>query len=765
MRVVPSIRLTRTALVALVAYMSTLLASCGGGGDSGFADEPFVERFDPLVVRSDTSRAFRMIGRGLGRRGDRVLVRFVARTGTPFRGGTAMELEATAIVDSDRQIRGTVDEPGVPRSWGDVVGADVEIRLADGREVRFADPGARFAPQSVRVDAISPSRIEGTPSSPATLHGSGFGTPGTTAKVLFFAIAGTPFHDGTLAVDGVYGTVVSDRRIDFHTPEVSVSGSWFARVEVRLEDGTGASSDRWYACFEGPPPPPEFAAISISPVSFDARVPSVFQVAGSEFQPLGGEASVVFVAEDGTPFHGGTSDRVEVPALIAGPGSLRGLSPVPGFDHVRFARVRVRLPDGREQPLTNDRIVFVPHVGTPRVCINEIDYDQPGTDTGEFVELFNAGDGTASLGEYALMFVNGGSPTPTPYQTVELPAVALPPGGYFVVAANADVIAGADLDVSPDVNLVQNGAPDVVALRRESSVVDVVSYEGDAAFPYLEGTGVGLEDDGVEPDVSIARFLDGGDTQRNASDFDRGPATPGRSNTGRTESLRAVGDLGAVRGEGHWLALSPSDARGLSLGVATTGVGLGGVAITSDGRVFATTRSDDGESVLLVLSPADGAVILAVGVVQEGGVPQRIADLAIRPADGALFAVADDAHGAGRLVRISEATAVASTVGALALGAGERVAGLAFAPDGTLWMTTRGVGARLIDVAPTNAAVRSSMPLTVETTTGLAVRPTDGVRVACVEGSETVFAIDDSGGAIAIGATGCGEPGDLAFVP
>ncbi len=31
------------------------------------------------------------------------------------------------------------------------------------------------------------------------------------------------------------------------------------------------------------------------------------------------------------------------------------------------------------------------------VVINEIDYDQPGTDTAEFIELFNSGSSAVSL--------------------------------------------------------------------------------------------------------------------------------------------------------------------------------------------------------------------------------------------------------------------------------------------------------------------------------------------------------------------------------
>ena len=41
------------------------------------------------------------------------------------------------------------------------------------------------------------------------------------------------------------------------------------------------------------------------------------------------------------------------------------------------------------------------------VVINEIDYDQPGTDRAEFIELFNAGSSAISLDNYTIDLING----------------------------------------------------------------------------------------------------------------------------------------------------------------------------------------------------------------------------------------------------------------------------------------------------------------------------------------------------------------------
>lgn len=148
------------------------------------------------------------------------------------------------------------------------------------------------------------------------------------------------------------------------------------------------------------------------------------------------------------------------------------------------------------------------------LVINEIDYDQPGLDTAEFIEIKNAGETALSLEGYALELVNGFGGSI--YNTIDLPAVTLSPGRYFVVCANAATVPNCDLDAGPDTNFIQNGAPDAVALRDGAGIIDTVSYEGDTVAPYTEGSGVGLADTGAG---SISRCPDGADTDRNNIDF------------------------------------------------------------------------------------------------------------------------------------------------------------------------------------------------------------------------------------------------------
>ena len=52
------------------------------------------------------------------------------------------------------------------------------------------------------------------------------------------------------------------------------------------------------------------------------------------------------------------------------------------------------------------------------IVINEIDYDQPGTDTAEFIELYNSGLSPVSLDNFAIELINGSNSSS--YRTINL---------------------------------------------------------------------------------------------------------------------------------------------------------------------------------------------------------------------------------------------------------------------------------------------------------------------------------------------------------
>jgi hypothetical protein len=177
----------------------------------------------------------------------------------------------------------------------------------------------------------------------------------------------------------------------------------------------------------------------------------------------------------------------------------------------------------------------LPSCGAGHLVINEVDYDQASTDDAEFLEIFNGTGATVNLGGYQVELVNGTGGGAAVYQTIDLPAVDLPDGDFFVVCANPATTFNCDLDVSPDTNLIQNGAPDAVALRDPTGLlVDTVSYEGDTGAPYTEGSGVGLEDDPSFTYFGISRYPDGIDTDVNNVDFGNYCHSPGLPNLNTT---------------------------------------------------------------------------------------------------------------------------------------------------------------------------------------------------------------------------------------
>ena len=243
----------------------------------------------------------------------------------------------------------------------------------------------------------------------------------------------------------------------------------------------------------------------------------------------------------------------------------------------------------------------------PKLIINEVDYDQPSSDKAEFVEIMNTGNAPAELDGVSLVLVNGNGAAP--YQTIALPAVMLEAGDYFVVCANAATVANCDLDI---INSIQNGSPDAVALMRAGLVIDTVSYEGDVAAPYTEGSGAGLSDSGSssQGNKSISRFPNGMDTDQNNADFVFSCITPGLGNTSLEDACTATGpllEIYKIQGNG---STSPYAGQGIATSDNTvTAVGVDGFFMqTPDGR--ADTEIDTSNGIYVFTG---GAPSVAVG--------------------------------------------------------------------------------------------------------------------------------------------------------
>ena len=98
------------------------------------------------------------------------------------------------------------------------------------------------------------------------------------------------------------------------------------------------------------------------------------------------------------------------------------------------------------------------------VWINEINYDNPGTDISEFIEV--AGIEGNSLDNFSLVFING-SDTKT-YLNYKL-------SGTIPNEKNGFGTVG----FSFSNNMIQNGSPDGIALVKDSTeIIQFLSYKG-----------------------------------------------------------------------------------------------------------------------------------------------------------------------------------------------------------------------------------------------------------------------------------------------
>ena len=160
----------------------------------------------------------------------------------------------------------------------------------------------------------------------------------------------------------------------------------------------------------------------------------------------------------------------------------------------------------------------------PELVINEVDYNQPGTDQSEFIELYNAGLTAVNLANTQIELWNGS--TNTIYDLIDLPDLSVANQDYFVVCFNQSV---PNCDWFFDGSLQNGGStPDGIILSKEGSVIDALAYEGN--LPGLtEGTSVALTDDNT-PFTGLSRIPNGMDSNNNDEDFTSACITPGMPN-------------------------------------------------------------------------------------------------------------------------------------------------------------------------------------------------------------------------------------------
>lgn len=211
------------------------------------------------------------------------------------------------------------------------------------------------------------------------------------------------------------------------------------------------------------------------------------------------------------------------------PSPVRFALDLPPGDSTQYTLLSTGLNDAFPLPelyavATDDTVIPATILSVPEVVINEIDYNQPGADEQEFIELKNIGTETINLGGMLLELYNGS--IGSNYEEIELPEAQLAPQSYYVVCFSESV-DNCDLQLTGS---IQNGgtAPDAVILSQDGAIIDAVSYEG-TLVGITEGNGENLED-GDEENISLSRLPDGIDNHNNSNDFSAVCSTPGTAN-------------------------------------------------------------------------------------------------------------------------------------------------------------------------------------------------------------------------------------------
>ena len=180
--------------------------------------------------------------------------------------------------------------------------------------------------------------------------------------------------------------------------------------------------------------------------------------------------------------------------------------------------------------------VTVRDAPTGHLVINEVDYDQPGTDAAEFLELYNADAAPVDLTNLSVVFINGSGGAD--YRTVALSG-SLAAGGFLVMSNTGVVVPAGVTNIILPSNAIQNGAPDGILILDTSTdtIVDALSYEGaitnaiiggTPGYNLVEGTATAVLDPGAG---SMVRMPDGNDTDDASADwFLSATPTPGAAN-------------------------------------------------------------------------------------------------------------------------------------------------------------------------------------------------------------------------------------------
>jgi hypothetical protein len=239
----------------------------------------------------------------------------------------------------------------------------------------------------------------------------------------------------------------------------------------------------------------------------------------------------------------------------------------------------------------------------PKPVINEVVYDDAGTDDEEFIEIYGV-PGTDISG----YTIDGHTASDgSVYATWTIPAATtIPADGFYVIG-----MAGVPNVDQVTATTIQNGTPDAIVLKDAGSVIiDALGYEmtntpGSLPASSYEGTGYhGGPNWGCE--LSLGRKIDGKDTDDNQDDFAVLIKTPGAPNVGSlyVDDMPYVDRMPAAGPELAWVGsfVDPTTLDPASVGAPDS---------PEAGTVGALAASPD--SVGRVDDPAGGGHVAVIG--------------------------------------------------------------------------------------------------------------------------------------------------------
>jgi hypothetical protein len=230
-------------------------------------------------------------------------------------------------------------------------------------------------------------------------------------------------------------------------------------------------------------------------------------------------------------------------------------------------------------------LLFIPFIGFGQnAWINEIHYDDPGTDNTEFVEIVIENPASFTLSLFKIELYNGASSSGAVYDTRTV--------DNFAVGSTNGTFKYYSFSFSTDG--LQNGAPDGIALSYNGTLIQFLSYEG--SFTGVGGAAAGI----ISTNIGVSE-----------------------TNTGTAgTSLQLIGTLssGTMYSNLTWggpIASTKGTANPTTLPISLTS--FTGKAIDKSILLNWETASETNNDYYEILKSGNGKTFTAIGTVKGSG--------------------------------------------------------------------------------------------------------------------------------------------------